>query len=193
MSREVTELEVKMQLAEIIGTWVAAVAVVVGGIFGIFQFLEHKSALRVDRTMAFVERYHANNLLVEARLKVTDVMSRRVEDINKVIENPDMAPDDLAKSFNAEVVKIVKEESLSGPLEQLFTFYEQILMCRKMELCEAEVAENFFDSDGQAFLLTFYPYICHIRSEWHNPEQYEKIMTYYIGENLEVCDENSQS
>ena len=84
-----TELEVKLQLAEIIGTWVAAVAVVVGGIFGMFQFLEHKSALRVDRTMAFVERYHANNLLVEARLKVTDVMARRVEDINKVLKNPD--------------------------------------------------------------------------------------------------------
>ncbi len=188
-----TELEVKMQLAEIIGTWVAAVAVVVGGIFGMFQFLEHKSALRVDRTMAFVERYHANNLLVEARLKVTDVMSRRVEDINNVIKNSDIAPDELARKFNAEVVKIVKEESLSGPLEQLFTFYEQILMCRKMELCEAEVAENFFDSDGEAFLLTFYPYICHIRSEWNNPTQYEKVMNYYIGKNLKVCDENSQS
>jgi hypothetical protein len=189
----VTELEVKMQLAEIIGTWVAAIAVVIGGIFGMFQFLEHKSALRVDRTMAFVERYHTTSLLVEARLRVTDVMSRRVEDINEVLKKPDIATDDLSKMYNAEVVKIVREESLSGPLEQLFTFYEQILMCRKMELCEAEVAENFFDADGEAFLLTFYPYICHIRSEWNNPKQYEKVMTYYLGENLEVCDENSQS
>jgi hypothetical protein len=188
----VTELEVKLQLAEIIGTWVAAVAVVVGGIFGMFQFLEHKSALQVDRTMAFVERYHANNLLVEARLKVTDVMARRVEDINKVLKNPEIAPDDLARMYNAEVVKIVKEESLSGPLEQLFTFYEQILMCRSMELCEAEVAENFFDTDGKAFLFTFYPYICHIRSEWNNPTYYEKVVTYYLGGSPGLCDENSQ-
>ncbi|WP_293747023.1 hypothetical protein [uncultured Paraglaciecola sp.] len=182
-----TEQEVKLQLAEIIGTWVAAIAVVVGGIFGMFQFLEHKSALRVDRTMAFVERYHANNLLVEARLKVTDVISRRVEDINEVLKDPNVQPDKLASLYNAQVVQIVKEESLSSALEQLFTFYEQILMCRKMELCEAEVAENFFDTDGQAYLLTFYPYICHIRSEWHNPKQYEKIVTYYLGESTEIC------
>lgn len=185
-----TELEVKLQLAEIIGTWVAAVAVVVGGIFGMFQFLEHKSALQVDRTMAFVERYHTTSLLVEARLKVTDVMSRRVEDINNVLKNPDIEADDLARMFNAEVVKIVQEESLSGPLEQLFTFYEQILMCRNMELCETEVAENFFDTDGEAFLQTFYPYICHIRREWHDPTQYEKIMDFYLGKNLELCVEN---
>ena len=158
-----TEQEVKLQLAEIIGTWVAAIAVVVGGIFGMFQFLEHKSALRVDRTMAFVERYHANTLLVEARLKVTDVIARRVEEINNILKDPnDIAPDDLASMYNAQVVQIVKEESLSGALEQLFTFYEQILMCRKMELCEAEVAENFFDTDGLglfAYLLPLYlPY-----------------------------------
>jgi hypothetical protein len=184
----VTEQEVKLQLAEIIGTWVAAIAVVVGGIFGMFQFLEHKSALRVDRTMAFVERYHANTLLVEARLKVTDVIARRVEEINNILKDPDdIAPDDLANLYNAQVIQIVKEESLSGALEHLFTFYEQILMCRKMELCEAEVAENFFDTDGQAYLLTFYPYICHIRSEWHNPKQYEKIVTYYLGESTEIC------
>jgi hypothetical protein len=184
-----TEQEIKLQLAEIIGTWVAAVAVVVGGIFGMFQFLEHKSALRVDRTMAFVERYHANGLLVEARLKVTDVISRRVEDINKVLKEPNVQPDKLASLYNAQVVKIVKEESLSGPLEQLFTFYEQILMCRKLELCDTEVAENFFDADGLAYIRTFYPYICHIRTEWNNPTQYEKVVTYYLGENSDVCNE----
>ena len=92
-----TEQEVKLQLAEIIGTWVAAIAVVVGGIFGMFQFLEHKSALRVDRTMAFVERYHANTLLVEARLNVTDVIARRVEEINNILKyTNDLAPDDIA-------------------------------------------------------------------------------------------------
>jgi hypothetical protein len=182
-----TEQELKLQLAEVIGTWVAALAVVIGGLFGIFQFLEHKSALRVDRTMAFVERYHANNLLVEARLKVIDVTARRIEAINLILKDPDVSPEDLAKLYNAEIVKIVEDESLSGALEQLFTFYEQILLCRKMELCEAELADNFFDTDGRAFLRTFYPYICHIRREWNNPTQYEQVVNYYLGDSLKIC------
>ena len=182
-----TDQEVRLQLAEIIGTWIGAMAVVIGGIFGIFQFLEHKSALRVDRSMAFVERYHANNLLVEARLKVADVTTRRIEDVNLILKDPDASSEKLSKLYNAEIVKIVKEESLSGALEQLFTFYEQILLCRKMELCEAEVAENFFDTDGRAYLRTFYPYICYIRQEWNNPSQYEAVVNYYLGSGTEIC------
>jgi hypothetical protein len=184
-----TDQEVKLQIAEVIGTWVAAMAVVIGGIFGMFQFLEHKSALRVDRAMAFVERYHANNLLVEARLKVSDVTTRRIEDINLILKDPEVPPDNLAKRYNGEIVKIVKEETLSGALEQLFTFYEQILLCRKMELCDAEVSENFFDTDGRAYLRTFYPYICHIRNEWNNPTQYERVVDYYLGAGPEICKE----
>lgn len=51
-----TNQETKLQLAEIAGTWVAALAVVIGGMFGIYQYMEHKFAIRVDRSMAFVER-----------------------------------------------------------------------------------------------------------------------------------------
>ena len=36
-------------------------ALVIRGLFGIYQYLEHKSAVRVDRSMAFVERYHEWN------------------------------------------------------------------------------------------------------------------------------------
>lgn len=174
-----TDHEFKLQLAEVIGTWVAAMSVVIGGLFGIYQYLEHKAAVRVDRSMAFVERYHGNSMLVEARLKITEAISERTSEFNKVLQDQSLSPQELSDRYSTEVMKLIAEKQLNGALEQLFTFYEQILLCRDLELCEETVAEQFFDTDAQGFVNTFYPYICHIRNEWHNPEQFNKITSFY--------------
>ncbi|MGJ8679903.1 DUF4760 domain-containing protein [Paraglaciecola sp.] len=174
-----TDQELKLQLAEVAGTWVAALSVVIGGLFGIYQYLEHKSAVRVDRSMAFVERYHGNSMLVEARLKITESMSGRAVELNKILQVPNASPAKLQANYDKAVLNQIKEDKISGSLEQLFTFYEQILLCREMELCEEEVAKQFFDTDALGFVNTYYPYICNLRKEWHNPNQYKKITAFY--------------
>lgn len=180
-------LAIKLQLAEIIGTWIAAIAVIVASIFGFYEYLEHKSGVRVDRSMAFVERYHGDNLLMASRLKITAAMNHGIDEINQILSDPQLKPEDLGKLYKIEIMKLVEEESLSGSLEQVFTFYEQILLCRSMELCEDSVAENFFDNDGRAYIRTFYPYICDIRQEWNNPGQYERVVNFYIGNSEKLC------
>jgi hypothetical protein len=174
-----TEQEVKLQLAEIAGTWVAALAVVIGGLFGIYQYLEHKSAVRVDRSMAFVERYHGNSMLVEARLKITESMAKRTAQLNQILQDPALKPENLQAKYDSEVLKLISEDKLNGALEQLFIFYEQIILCCEMDLYEEDVAGQFFDTDAQGFVNTYYPYICHVRNEWHNPGQYQKITQFY--------------
>lgn len=174
-----TEQEIKLQLAEIAGTWVAALAVIIGGLFGIYQYLEHKSAVRVDRSMAFVERYHGNSMLVEARLKINGSMAKRTTELNYILKDPALKPEDLKVKYDNEILKLINEDGLNGALEQIFTFYEQIVLCREMDLCEENVTEQFFDADAQGFVNTYYPYICNIRKEWHNPGQYEKVTQFY--------------
>ena len=174
-----TEQELKLQMAEIAGTWVAAIAVVVGGFFGIYQYLEHKSAVRVDRSMAFVERYHGNSMLVEARLKIIESITNKTEHIKKVLEDPNLEPEKIPDVYNTEILKLIKEDKLAGPLEQLFTFYEQIILCREMDLCEEEVSKQFFDADARDFISTYYPYICNLRQDWNNPNQYKKVTQFY--------------
>lgn len=179
--------EFKLQVAEVTGTWIAAMAVVIGGIFGVFQYLEHKSAVRVDRSMAFVERYHSDGPLMTARLKVTESMSQHVGKINEMLTEPDISPDNLAKLYHSEIIKLIKKDELHGSLEQIFTFYEQIILCRGLNLCDAAVGEQFFDTDGRAFIRTFYPHICYIRDQWNNPEKYQRVLNYYVKNNSELC------
>ena len=174
-----TPQETNLQIAEIAGTWVAAVSVVIGGLFGIHQYLEHKSAVRVDRSMAFVERYHGNDMLVEARLKINSSMIKRSPELNQILQNPALKSEDLQLKYDSEILKFIAEDKLEGPLEQLLTFYEQIILCRELELCEENVAGQFFDTDAEGFVNTYYPYICHVRKEWHNPGQYKKVTQFY--------------
>jgi hypothetical protein len=174
-----TDQEIKLQLAEIAGTWVAALAVVIGGLFGIYQYLEHKSAVRVDRSMAFVERYHGNSMLVEARLKITQSMANHTAQLNEILQDPSLRAKDLQAKYDNKILTLIAEDKLNGALEQLFTFYEQIILCRELDLCEEKVSGQFFDTDAQGFVNTYYPYICSVRKEWHNPEQYKKITQFY--------------
>lgn len=179
--------ELKLQVAEVAGTWLAALAVVVGGLFGVFQFLEHKSAVRVDRTMAFVERYHSDGLLLEARLKISNSMKLHVGEINKLLTDSTIEPKQLAQKYNTEINRLIESDALSGPLEQILTFYEQIILCRKLELCEPAIAEQFFDTDGRAFIRTFYPYVCQIREQWNNPNKFDRVMAFYVRDSDALC------
>jgi hypothetical protein len=179
--------ELKLQLAEVAGTWLAAIAVVVAGIFGVFQYLEHKEAVRIDRSMAFVERYHSDGLLMSARLNISESMTLHVESINQVLTDENIDPNKLATEYNRFIMQIVEEDSLAGPLEQIFTFYEQIILCREMNLCDKTVAEQFFDTDARAFIRTFYPYICAIRDKWKNPDKFDRVVAFYVAKSDAIC------
>ncbi len=179
--------ELRLQVAEVAGTWIAAMAVVIGGLFGVFQYLEHKSAVRVDRTMAFVERYHSDGLLLEARLKISDSMKLGVVEINKVLTDPNIKPEQLSQKYNEEVTKLIEKDDLFASLEQILTFYEQIILCRELLLCDPAIAEQFFDTDGRAFIRTFYPYVCTIRKQWNNPEKFKRVMAFYVQKSDELC------
>lgn len=180
--------EYRLQIAEVAGTWLAALAVVIGGLFGVFQYLEHKSAVRIDRTMAFVERYHSDGLLLEARLKISNSMKRRVGEINELLTDPAIKPKNLAQKYNSEINRLIETDELYGSLEQILTFYEQIIMCRELNLCDVAIAEQFFDTDGKAFIRTYYPYVCQLREQWNNPEKYELVLAFYVGNSKTLCD-----
>ncbi len=129
-----TEQEIKLQLGEIAGTWFAALAVVIGSLFGIYQYLEYKSAVRVDRSMASVELYHGSGMLVEVCLKINESMVKRTTNLNQLLQNPVLKPEDLQAKYDTEILKLINEDALNDTSEQIFTLYEQIILCREMDL-----------------------------------------------------------
>lgn len=139
----IDEQEMRLQVAEVVGTWVAVLAVVIGGLFGIYQYLEHKSAVRIDRTMDFVERYHGSGVLVEARLKITESMSVRTSEINRILQDTNIAPEALPKKYNEQILKIVMEDELSSSLQQLFTFMSKSYFAAKWNCVKKRSPKSF--------------------------------------------------
>lgn len=177
----------KLQLAEVIGTWTAAITVIIGALFGLFEYIEHKENLKVDRAFEFVTSYQSNEYLVKARLDISTVTEESLPAIYEIIKNPKLTSDELAEAYHSEIMKIIEQNKLSSSIEQVFTFYEQVLLCRNMALCDETVLKNFFDNDAGTYTRTFYPYICTLRKEWNNPKVYERVISFYTENSNDLC------
>ena len=181
--------EERLQFYEITGTWLSAVIMVIGGVFGIFQYLEHKRDVRIERSMNFVERFQDNTVTLEARKNLSRSIDGQIDELNALLSNKVLKAKELSALYDAEIVKLVKQDTLTEHLKHIFTFYEQLVYCVEMELCDREVADMFFETEAKSLIRTFYPYICHIRKEWYDTEVYATIVRFYIGEKAEICKE----
>jgi len=143
---------------------------------------------KVERAMDFVDRYSADSLL-EARTRVSEATSNAMDSIAGVLRNPDLTEQELAQAYGDTILEMVAQENLSGSLEQLFNFYEQVLTCHEMKLCDEQVLAGFFESDAGGFSRTFYPWVCQIRADWNNPAAFERVLDFYLeGNSATVCD-----
>ena len=142
---------------------------------------------KVDRAMEFVDRYSADSLL-EARTRVSEATANAMDSIAAVLKNPDLTELELAQAYGDTILEMVAQENLSGSLEQLFNFYEQVLTCHEMKLCDEQVLTGFFESDAGGFSRTFYPWVCQIRADWNNPAAFERVLDFYLeGDSATVC------
>ena len=174
-------------MAEVVGTWTAAITVIIGAVFGLYEYIEHKENLKVDRAFEFVTSYQSNEYLVKARLDISMVQEESLPAIYEILKNPKLTSDELAEAYHSEIMKMIKQSKLSSSIEQVFTFYEQVLLCRDMALCDETVLKNFFDNDAGSYTRSFYPYICTLRKEWNNPMVYERVISFYIGSSEGLC------
>lgn len=143
---------------------------------------------KVDRAMEFVDRYSADSLL-KARARVSEATANAMDSITAVLRNPDLTELELTQAYGDTILKMVAQENLSGSLEQLFNFYEQVLTCYEMKLCDEQVLTGFFESDAGGFSRTFYPWVCQIRADWNNPAAFERVLDFYLeGNSSTVCD-----
>lgn len=179
--------EEKLQIAEVAGTWFTVIAVLFGGLFGIIEYIEYKETQRVDRALEFVSRYQSNDNFIDAHTNISLALDENLPKISTILKNPELSEVDLSVAYSSEILTMIENETLGPALEQLFNFYEQALMCKEMELCEAIVLENFLDNDAGSYTRTFYPYICSLREGWNNPKVFERVTNFYIGSSDKLC------
>jgi hypothetical protein len=142
----------------------------------------------LDRAMEFVDRYNGTGQLLDSRTRVSEATSNSMDAIAGVLKDPGLSERELAAAYSDTILNMVEEAQLSASLEQLFNFYDQLLICREMQLCDEQVAAEFFDTEAGSFSRTFYPWVCQVRSDWNNPAAFERVLDFYLGgDSAKVC------
>ena len=150
-----------------------------------------EDAGQVDRAMEYVNRFNGTGQLLDAKNKISGATTRAIDELNSVLTNPEFEGRDdlLAQAYNSTILSMVEREDLGTSLELLFRFHEEQLTCRDMGLCDEPVTARFLDADAGDLVNTFYPWVCKIRSDFNNPEEFSGVMDFYLGErSLTVCD-----
>ena len=148
-----------------------------------------QDAARVDRAMEFVERYNGAGQLLDARTRVSEATANAMDTLAAVLKDPDLTEQELAAAYSETILEMVETGNLDASLEQLFKFFDQLLICREMQLCDDDVAKGFLDTEAGAFSRTYYPWVCQVRADWNNPAAFERVLDFYLeGDSATVCD-----
>ena len=148
-------------VTEILTAWIGVCALVVGGGFAAYQYLDKVRADRIKETLSFVERYHKEPIF-DARRGIETVWERRgVENSAKVLLGSD--------EFNAYVLDVIEAEALGSDISLLVDFFEALEVCVQMEICDRRTAIRFLQPDARAFFNQHYAKIDFERRRRNSP------------------------
>lgn len=129
---------------------VGAVAIVVGGVFGMVQYLDKKHDDRVKETLNFFDRYNSNHVL-EARTALVAAWRQHAAEYDKVIDSAD--------EYYKFTRRIIIDENLRGEVAVINDFYAALDICTRNKICECDVAILLFQPDANSYYGYHYSYI----------------------------------
>ena len=147
-------------ISDIVATWVGLVGLLVGGAFGLVQYIEKEQADRVKATMDLHSRFN-NSVIFDLHKRLTSVWADRLDQLVSQTESAAVTPDGWPKYVNT----VVLEERLGPEVAALVDFYEAVQICAENKVCDRSTAYAFFGVDARRFYLLHLPYIEQLRNK----------------------------
>jgi hypothetical protein len=173
-------------IAEALNSWLGVLGVIVAGLYGLLEYIEHKQAVRVERSLAYVEKNRTGST-GEARLFLSQLLAKNQQSLLDILSQSGQTEAELSKAYNDFIVQMAKSAEAQRKLEISFSFYEEIAICVERELCDREVIMSFFGNDAKSLFNSFYPYVCSLRRQWNNNTVYLKTERFYVQTTTDIC------
>ena len=184
-------LENSTPMIEHLRSWLGIGAVVCAGVLTPWEYIDVKQERRVERTLTYVERYGDNGYEGSAILLDEAVTGKHAQ-LTVLLTNPDLSTAELEDGYSAIIMDIFKDKEMRSAMNSVLRFNEELVQCVLNELCDREVAMSFFSNSTGDMLRTYYPYICDKRSKWNDPQAFETIEHFYLGESeTDICKSTS--
>lgn len=175
------------QLNELITTWIGiitALSAITAGLFSANQYLDHKQAGNVERTLGYVQRFNDGGY-AEAGQILDGAIHQNYEPLSHILK--DSKPAELEKKYSAFILDLLDQEQRYLQLTKVFSFHQELIQCIDAEICEADISRHFFANNARDLIRTFYPFICSKRAKWNDPSAYARLVEFYNGSGDDIC------
>lgn len=150
-----------------VGSIVGILAILVGGIFAAYKYIQEAKADRTKETLAYIDRYQKSPMH-DVRMKLEDVWIHHEEQLVTNLRNGE-------KDYEQFVLKVIDDEKLEKDVFALIDFFQSVQTCISTKLCDEVTARSFFCADAISFFHLHYRFIARERSKRNDPTLAESL------------------
>lgn len=180
-------LEKSKPVGDLLQKWLGVGAMICAGVLTPMEYLDVKQEKRVERTLAYVERF-GDGIYADSAQLLDEAIEDHFADLSKLLSSNSLSPAELEKEYAALILSMFKNPALRSAINQVLRFHEELVQCVVNELCDSQVTLDFFLNSTGDILRTYYPYICDKRSKWNDPTAYQHIEDFYLQQpDTDIC------
>ena len=157
-------LERSKTITDIATAWIGVIALVAGGGFAVYQYLQKENGDRVKETLNFLDRYNKSPFS-EARRTVAGVWERHSDKQNVLLSKSPFS----AQEYNDFALDVIQHEKIGPDILLLIEFFESLEICVRKEICDSQVAMLFFQPEARALYNQHFAKISFERTKRTDP------------------------
>lgn len=158
------KLDALKTISDIVSAWVGLAAIVFGGSFAAYQYLEKESDDRVKATLELLDRYQKPPF-IDSRLRIEAAWQKYDTEYNAAISITPFKP----APFNQLVWRVTTDEKIFSDLQLLLGYFETVEICVRRAICDAPSAVSFLQRDARSLYNLHYAVIDAERSKRSDP------------------------
>jgi hypothetical protein len=150
-----------------LGSIVQISAIIAGGSFAVYKYIDAERAQRTKETLVYVDRYQKSPLH-DVRMELEGVWMRYEDALRAKVELH--AKQEISdQEFTQFVLDVIHNEELEQAIIARLNFFESVLACTQSKVCDENAAKSFFCSDAMEFFYLHYRFIASVRTRRNDP------------------------
>jgi len=138
-------LERVKTLTDIATAWLGVIALISGGLFAIYQYLQTEKASKVKETLSFLKQFNEAPIF-DARKNISMARERNDELLEAALNKNPFSEQD----YDNVILNYEKREGLLKDIYIIFDFFDILQVCADKKICDVETTELFFKEESCA-------------------------------------------
>lgn len=156
---------------------VALMVAIIGLYVTYREYQQHQKDLKIERSLEYLKNFTSSTWLDRRGIIDTafDGLRPKLEELSRSKKTPNQIE---LEWRGAVITTITSDLNLRQAVDSLIEFYDGLLTCLELQLCDKMTLDSFFTTPAKIFVRQMYPYLYHIRREWGDDSLGTKLEEY---------------